>query len=165
MSAFDLLVRAVHVVCASLWVGATFFIAWFLIPALGDSGADGGKVMAAVQKRGWIAVVPVIATLTVLSGLWLYQPYVGNDGNAARLLGLGGVLGFVAFGIGIGFVRPAMDKATKLITSTQTMTAGAERDAAMAKAAALRQRGLTLTRVVSLILILAAILMTIAMYV
>jgi len=96
MSSFDLTIRVVHVLGACIWLGAAFFIAWFLMPAMRDAGPDGGKVMAAVQKRGWVAIMPTIATITVLTGFWLYRPYMGAEGNAAKYLGLGGVIGVIA---------------------------------------------------------------------
>ena len=87
MTTFDLIVRVIHVISASIWIGAAFFAAWFLMPAIRDTGPDGGTVMMAVQKRGWVAAVPIIATLTVVSGFWLYRPYMGAEGNAAMILG------------------------------------------------------------------------------
>ena len=165
MTTFDLIVRVVHVLSASIWIGAAFFAGWFLMPAIRDTGPDGGKVMMAVQKRGWVAVVPIIATLTVLSGFWLYRPYMGAEGNAAKILGFGGVIALVAYICGAGVVSPAMAKATRLAPQAAAMTDGAAKAAAMAQVAALRQRALTFARIVSILVILSATLMTIAAYV
>jgi uncharacterized membrane protein len=155
MSSFDLTIRVVHVLGACIWLGAAFFIAWFLMPAMRDAGPDGGKVMAAVQKRGWVAIMPTIATITVLTGFWLYRPYMGAEGNAAKYLGLGGVIGVIALIIGGGVVGRSMSKAEKLSANPATM----------AEAGKLRARAMTWVRIMSVLVIVSAILMTIAMYV
>jgi uncharacterized membrane protein len=155
MSTFDLTMRVVHVLGACIWLGAAFFIAWFLMPAMRDAGPDGGKVMAAVQKRGWVVLMPVIATITVLTGFWLYRPYMGAEGNAAKYLGLGGVIGVIALVIGGGVVGRSMSKAEKLSANPATM----------AEAGALRAKAMTWVRIMSVLVIVTAILMTIAMYV
>lgn len=147
--------RVVHVLGACIWLGAAFFIAWFLMPAMRDAGPDGGKVMAAVQKRGWVVLMPVIATITVLTGFWLYRPYMGAEGNAAKYLGLGGVIGVIALVIGGGVVGRSMSKAEKLSANPATM----------AEAGALRAKAMTWVRIMSVLVIVTAILMTIAMYV
>src|SRR6187401_3286088 len=125
------------------------------MPAIRDTGPDGGKVMMAVQKRGWVAAVPIIATLTVASGFWLYRPYMGAEGNAAMILGAGGVVALVAYICGAGVVSTSMAKANKL----------APQAAAIAQVAALRNRALTFARIVSVLVILAAAMMTVAAYV
>jgi uncharacterized membrane protein len=155
MSSFDLTIRVVHVLGACIWLGAAFFIAWFLMPAMRDAGPDGGKVMAAVQKRGWVVLMPVIATMTVLTGFWLYRPYMGAEGNAAKYLGLGGVIGVIALIIGAGVVSRTVSKAEKLSANPATMS----------EAGALRARAMTWVRIMSVLVIVSAILMTIAMYV
>jgi uncharacterized membrane protein len=165
MSTFDLVLRVVHVLGACVWVGTAFFAAWFLMPALRDVGPDAGKVMMAVQKRGWTIVLPVLASLTVLSGFYLYRPYMGAEGNAALYLGYGGVIGTIALIVGAAVVSPSLAKATKLAGEMSSMSDPAAKAAAVTKANQLRMRALTFARIVSVLVILAAILMTIAMYV
>lgn len=165
MSSFDLTIRVIHVLGACIWLGAAFFIAWFLMPAMREAGPDGGKVMAAVQKRGWVAIMPIIATITVLTGFWLYRPYMGAEGNAAKYLGSGGVLGVIALIIGGGVVGRSMSKAEKLTAAAATMTDAAARSAALNTASALRGQAMTWARIMSVLVIVTAILMTIAMYV
>src|SRR5262245_49381128 len=116
MSSFDVFVRALHVVMAAIWLGAAFFAGWFLMPSVAEAGPAGGTVMAGVQKRGWIAIAPVVAILTILSGGWLYRPFAGNFGvaNSATILGIGGMLGVIALLIGGGIVSRALAKAGEL---------------------------------------------------
>ena len=165
MSPFDLTIRVIHVLGACIWLGAAFFAAWFLLPALRDAGPDGGKVMAGVQKRGWVVVLPIIATTTVLSGFYLYRPYMGAEGNASKYLGYGGVVGVIALILGASLISRYMNQAIKLSEQAATMSDAGARSAAIANANVLRGKALTWARIVSILVILAAVLMTIAMYV
>jgi uncharacterized membrane protein len=165
MSSFDLTIRVVHVLGACIWLGAAFFAAWFLLPALRDVGPDAGKVIAAVQKRGWTVVLPIVATTTVLTGFYLYRPYMGAAGNAAKYLGYGGVIGVIALVLGAGLISRFMNQATRLSAEAAAITDAAARAAAMNKANEARAKALMWARIVSLLVILAAVLMTMAMYV
>jgi hypothetical protein len=64
--------RLVHVVTGALWVGMMAFSAFYLMPAVQEVGLDGGKVMAAIQKRGLMTVMPLLALGALISGIWLY---------------------------------------------------------------------------------------------
>lgn len=165
MSPLDLTLRVIHVLGACIWVGAAFFAAWFLIPSLRDAGPDAAKVMAGVQRRKWMVVLPVIATITVVTGFWLYRPYMGAEGNAAKYLGFGGVIGVIALILGAGMASRFMNGASKLTAEAAAMTDAAARGAAMKSAAVMRDKALLWARVVSVLVIVAAILMTMAMYV
>ena len=164
MSTSYLLLLSTHVVTACIWVGAAFFTAWFLMPAIQASGPDGGKVMIAVQKRGWIVVLPVIATITIITGFLLYRPYMGAPGNAAAVLGYGGLVALIAYGLGVGVVSPSLSRAVKLASQAATVTEGADRSSMLAMAARLRQRGMLFSRIVSLLILLAVVLMVVAKY-
>ena len=130
-----------------------------------EVGPDGGKVMAAVQKRGWLVVLPIIATTTVLTGFYLYRPYMGAEGHAAKYLGFGGVIGVLALILGAAVVSRLMNGAVKLSAEAVAMTDANKRAAAMNAANVMRGKALTWARIVSLLVILAAVLMTMAMYV
>src|SRR5262245_1591984 len=154
MLSFHLVVRVLHVVCGAIWVGSVLFISWFLFPALQDAGPAGGKVIAGVQKRGWIVVAPVIATLTILSGFWLYRPYMANPGShASMVFGAGGILGTISFLIGVAFISPTMARANLLTQSAMEKPDGPERAAVLARAQKLRLRSAAATRLVSILLV------------
>lgn len=165
MGRLFIFVRVVHVVTAAIWLGSAFFAGWFLMPAMRDAGPEAGKLMAAVQKRGWIAIAPIIATITVLSGFYLYRPYMGDSGHAAALFGYGGVVGIIALVIGAVVVSRSVSKATSLMAKVAAMPEGPGRAAAVTTATQLRARALLFTRIMSLLLILAAAMMTMAHYV
>jgi len=160
MLSFHLVVRVLHVVCGAIWVGSVLFISWFLFPAVQDAGPNGGKVIAGIQKHGWIVIAPIIATLTILSGFWLYRPYIANPGSRAGMVfGAGGILGTIAFIIGVAFISPSMARANLLTQSAMEKPEGPERAAVMARAQKLRQRAAMATRLVSILLIATVLLM------
>ncbi|MFI5178689.1 MAG: hypothetical protein ACHQO8_09000 [Vicinamibacterales bacterium] len=169
MTTFYLAIRVLHVLCGAIWVGMAVFGAFFLMPAIGDVGPDGGKVMAALERRGFVAFIPIIAALSVLSGLWLYWHYTGGFSpeisrtHAGMTFGIGGILGIAAAIIGAGVVSRAMAKATKLSKEAAGMIDTAARNAALAAANQSRQRGQTGARFVAVLLILTVSLMSIAL--
>ncbi len=148
--------RLVHVVGGVLWVGMMAFTVVFLAPAIADVGPDGGKVMAALQRRRVMTVMPIIALLTIISGAWLMQRvYGGMAGLTASRMGMtlliGAAAALVAFLLGVVVMRPAMARA-----AVSTDQAEIQR---------LRARGAAVGRVVALLLIVAAAAMAVARYV
>jgi hypothetical protein len=121
--------------------------------------------MLAVQKRGWMVVLPIIAIATVLSGFWLYRPYLGGGGTAAAFYGYGGALGVLALILGAGVVSPSLARSGKLAVAAQALADGAERHGAMATATRLRRRAMIFARIVSILIIAATMLMAMAVYV
>jgi uncharacterized membrane protein len=151
-----LVLRLIHVGGGALWVGMMAFMTFFLTPALAEAGPqESGKVMAALQKQRIMIVMPVIALLTIGSGLWLMFRVYGGPGNlaASRMgmaLNLGATAAILAFVIGIVFMRPLMMR-----TMTATDPAEAQR---------LRARGAMLGRVVARLLLFALAAMGVARY-
>lgn len=164
MTTFDVIVRVLHVVSAATWLGAAIFVGWFLMPAIIEAGPDGGKVMGGVQRRGWVAVAPVIAVLTIVSGIYLYIPYMGSPSTMGRALGAGGVVGIIAMTLGAAVVSRSMAQANAVTTEMATTPDGPARQALMAKARGLRAKGLLFTRIVSILVLVATILMASAAY-
>ena len=162
-------VRVLHVLSGAIWVGVAVFGAFFLLPAVKDVGPDGGKVMGALQRRGFVAFIPIIATLTVLSGLWLYWRYTAGFNpeisrtHAGMTFGIGGLLGITAAITAIGIVSRAMARAMKLSQAAAGMTDAHARNEALATAQRLRERGQIGARVVAVLLILTISLMAIAL--
>lgn len=160
MLSFHLVVRVLHVLCGAIWVGSMLFISWFLLPALQDVGPAGAKVMMLVQKRGWVVFIPIIATVTILSGFWLYRPYMANFGShASMVFGSGAILGTISFLVGVAFIAPTVARATLLGQSAMEKPEGPERAAVMAQAQKLRQRGAVALRIVSILLVVTVLFM------
>ena len=67
-----LLLRVMHVLLGVFWAGTIMFVSLLLMPSVRDAGPDGGKVMLALMRRGYMTLIPIAAILTIVSGLWLY---------------------------------------------------------------------------------------------
>ena len=163
------LARIIHVLGGVIWVGSMFFISMFLIPSMTEAGPDAGKVMAALNRLKFMVVIPVIALLTMLSGLWLYWHVSMGFSSAymssgpGKAYGLGATLAIVAFLIGLTITRPAMVKMNNLMASAAAASP-AERETIMAQAQQARERGARWGRVIGLLLIGAATLMALGRY-
>ena len=151
-----LVLRLIHVGGGALWVGMMAFMTFFLTPAMAEAGPqEGGKLMAALQKQKIMIIMPVIALLTIGSGLWLMMRMYGGPGNlaASRMgmaLNLGAAAAILAFLIGVVFMRPLMMRAM-----TTTDPAEAQR---------LRARGAMLSQWVARLLLFALAAMAVARY-
>jgi uncharacterized membrane protein len=150
-----IVLRLVHIGSGAMWVGMMAFMTFYLTPALAEVGPDAGKVMQALQKRKIMIVMPVIALLTIISGMWLMMRlYAGPSDFAASRMGMalnvGALSAIVAFLIGVIFMRPLMEKAM-----AATDPAAAQK---------LRARGATLSRWVARLLMLALGAMAVARY-
>jgi hypothetical protein len=150
-----ILLRLIHVGGGALWVGMMAFMVFFLTPALAEAGPEAGKVMAALQKQRIMVIMPVIALLTIASGLWLMMRLYGNPANIVgsgmgMALNVGATAAIVAFLIGVVFMRPLMMR-----SMTATDPAEAQR---------LRTRSAMLGRWVARLLMLALAAMAVARY-
>ena len=169
MSAEIIVLRLVHVLCGMLWVGAMVFMSAFLMPALQQVGPAAGAVMGALQRRRLMTFMPVVATLTLLSGFRLY--WIMSDGLAAAYVespvgitfGVAGLLATVGFVLGLAVARPAMARAGALAQRVASAPE-AERAALQAEMAGLRQRGRAASLAVATLVVLAAVRMAVARY-
>ena len=162
--------RLLHVGLGVFWVGTMVFNTIFLGPSVRDAGPDGAKVMGGLMRRRFMDVMPVVAILNILSGLWLYwkmsagfQPAYMRSGTGMTF-GTGALLAVVAFLIGVAVVRPSMLKAMAMgpqIAQAQPQ----EKDAMMAQAQQYRAKAMGAGRVVAILLSLAVVAMAVARYV
>ena len=169
MHATLLLARLIHVVTGVFWAGTIIFNATYLFPSLRDAGPDAAKVAAGLMKRRFLDVLPAVALLTILSGLWLY--WTDSAGSTAFMrsgtgmaFGTGAVLALVGFALGVGIMRPAMLRAASLSMGAASL-ASPEKEQHLSQAQALRMRAGAVGRVVAWLLTLAASAMAIARYV
>ena len=165
-----LLARLLHIGLGVFWAGSAVFSAIFLFPSIAEAGPDGAKVGAALMRRRFMQVMPPIAALTILSGVYLYwrdsggfQPVFMHSGMGVTL-GLGAAAAIAAFVVGISVMRPAMTRAAALAQSAAQAAPG-ERQAQLATAQALRQRGARAGQVVAVLVALTVAAMALARYV
>jgi len=151
--------RLLHILSGIFWVGAMTFSTVFLLPAFKDAGPDGAKVGAALVKRRFMVIMPVVALVTILSGIWLFARVSGGfqetfmQSHMAKALSFGAVCAIVAFLIGVIVVRPATVQAAALAQSDPQ------------RAQVLRIRAEVVGRVVTALILLAAAAMAVARYV
>jgi hypothetical protein len=126
--------------------------------------------MGALMRRKWMVFLPLVATLTVLSGFFLY--WRASSGFASEYMGSGPGLSFctgaaaaiLAFIIGMAVTRPAMTRALELSERMGSADA-AERENLAAVIAKHRARGAAGGRIVVALLLVAATAMAVARYV
>jgi hypothetical protein len=161
--------RVLHVVLGVFWAGTLIFNAAFLLPSIRDAGPEGAKVAAGLMRRRFLDIVPIVAGLTVISGLYLYwrvsagfeSGYMGSP--IGITYGLGAVAALVALALGVGILRPAMLRAATLSQAAPGLTPK-EAEVALASAQALRARAGGVGRVVAWLLGAATVAMAIARY-
>ena len=170
MDVLLVVLRLVHVVFGAIWVGMAVFASMFLGPAIEDTGPEGGKVMAALQRRGLMTLLPLLGLGTLISGLWLYwrmsaglHPGVLTS-PVGLAFGFGGLAAVAAFVLGVAVSRPAMMRAGMLAQSAQSGTSAAERQGLVAEAGRLRARSVAAGRLSTWLLIFAAAAMSVARY-
>ena len=163
-----LLLRIIHVVGAVIWVGSGVFMGFFLAPTIAQMGPTGGQVMAGLQKRKLMTILPIVAILTILSGARLMMIVSGNFGPGyfrtpmGRAFSAAALAGVLAFVIGIVMNRPIAMKMAKLQTAVSSDPASKEAIAAEIKK--LQSRAMMTGVVVMALLLLAAIGMSVARY-
>jgi uncharacterized membrane protein len=162
------LLRLIHILGGMFWVGAGVFSTFFLAPAIKDAGpAAAGAIMSGLQKRRMFTVMPIVAALTLLSGLRLMWIVSATNANwfasgAGQTYSISGTLAILAFLLGIFVGRPAMVKAGKLAQSAASD--GASKEMIAAEMSRLQKRGALATGIATLFLILAATGMAVARY-
>jgi uncharacterized membrane protein len=157
-----IVLRFAHVFFGALWVGMMAFQMFFLGPALAEAGPDSGKVMAGLMKRRIPVIMPLIALIALVSGMWLFQRDSGGNMKALMATPMGqgfawgGVLALIAFLIGVVVMRPMMMKSMKLMQSGDPMH--------RPEIQRLQKRANTLGTVVSVMLLVTLGLMAVARY-
>lgn len=160
--------RLIHVLGGMLWVGIGLFTTFFLAPALKDAGpAAAGQVMANLQKRGLYTILPIVAVLTMLSGLRLMWIVSGGDSHwfvhrVGHVYSISGASAILAFLISMIVARPAAVRMGKL--SQAATSDGTTKERLAAEMQALQKRMTMSTMVAVVLLVIAAVGMSIARY-
>ena len=164
------ILRLVHILSATFWVGTLLFTAFFLFPALTEAGPAAGAVMGGLRKRGFLIALPVSALLTLLSGASLLWIASGGDIGAysrtpvGRVFTMAGGLAIIGFLIGLIVARPAGEKLMQLTPEMAAMPEGPARAALQGQVAGLQRRVAMSTVFVSILVIIAASGMAVARY-
>jgi len=171
MDVLTIILRLLHIVAGATWVGFAVFGAFLLGPAIQDAGPEGGKVMGALQRRGMMTAMPLLAITTIISGLWMYWrvsagfngAYMGSPVGA--MYGVGGALAILGFVLGLTITRPAMMKIGAMMQSMGPETPPDERERRMQEVGRLRSRASATSRWLTMMLLASVAAMAIARYV
>ncbi|HET7791668.1 MAG TPA: hypothetical protein VFK78_12820 [Gemmatimonadales bacterium] len=169
MQALLITLRLLHIVLGVFWAGSMIFVMIMLEPALRDLGPDGGRVMQALVKRGWLVIVPVSAILTILAGLGLMWVVSGGfkpewfATPPARGFSIGALAAMAALGVGMRVTRPTAVK-LQAAGAAAASAPPAEREARQAEVTMLRNRLTSSTRWVGTLLLIAVAFMAVSRY-
>jgi uncharacterized membrane protein len=165
-----LILRLLHILTGVFWAGTIFFMTFYLEPSARAAGPDAAKVMGGLQKRGLMTVLPIVALLTILSGVDLYRRLsVGFEpawinSRISLTYGTGAVASIIALAIGFFVMRPATMTAGRLAASISTVSEEPERQRLQANIQQLRGRSRTALRAIAGLLALAVITMAVGRY-
>ncbi len=164
------ILRLIHIVCGVFWAGTLMFVAIFLEPSVRAAGPNGASVMKGLLDRGYLTVMPVVAGLTILSGIDLMRRASGGFAGAwfASRLGLtltiGAVAALIAFIIGVGVMRPAVLRVGRLLGAANDVSDASTKESYMKQVAALRRRTMLAGRWVAAFLAVSVVTMAVARY-
>ena len=170
MTAEVIALRIIHIGAGIFWVGGLLFQAVFLMPVLATVGPAAGAVMKGLIDRKLPLVMPVLAILTLLSGLRLLMIASANFNGAyfqspvGRTFSIAGGMAILGFILGMATVRPAMMKAAALGQQMASAPDDATRSRLSAEMATTRKKGMVGNVVVLALLILAVLGMASARY-
>ena len=169
-TALFLILRAAHVLLAAVWVGATVFTTFFLLPSVAEVGPAAGPVMGALIRRRLPVFMGSVGGTAVLTGIYLLYRFTGgfdpalSGTTAARVFSIGGLCGIVALIIGGAVVSKNAAKMGEL-GARLASAPEADRAALAAQMIKHRQRATTFSQVVIVLQFVALVLMAIGHYV
>lgn len=118
------LLRSIHVITGTFWVGATLYLAWFILPAVKATGPEGGKFMQQLTRTNKLpAVMTLVSLLNILSGLLLIHKlsagfeYTWFTSRHGILVAAGAAFAITAFIEGFLITRPNAEKLARLSRS------------------------------------------------
>jgi uncharacterized membrane protein len=170
MKAELLILRLVHVLGGIFWVGGMMYSTFFLVPALGDSPAAAGQVMAGLQKRRLFMILPIVALLVILSGIRLM--WIASAGFSesylqtptGRTFSASALAAIVAFLLSVIISRPTFLRIGRLGASLGSTADPSEKERITAQIQRLRRRVTVANGIVVVLLLFAASGMAIARY-
>lgn len=164
-----LILRFLHIVAGSVWVGAVVMTAFYLMPSVIAAGPAGGQVMRQIGERKLPVLMMTLMALTLLSGLGMMGDLAARtDGTwfsttMGRTISLGAAFAIIAAVYGMVVNRPTADKMQKLGAAIQA-GGGPPNAEQAAQMQALQARMLTASRVVAFLLLLAVAAMAVGRY-
>ena len=171
MHAEIIVLRLIHILSGIFWVGSGMYANFFLVPALRESPAVLGQVMAGLMRRRVFRVIEIAAGLTILSGLRLM--WIDSSGfsgsyfatGTGRTFAISGVFAIIAAVFNFGVARPTMLRAGAVAASLAASADAGEKARLTQELDRLRKRGTIAATLAVSFGILAASGMAVARYV
>lgn len=170
MKAEFLMLRLVHILGGIFWVGGMMYSSFFLVPVLRSSPAVAGQVMVGLQRRRLFVILPIVALLTMASGIRLLMITSAGFSDAylstipGRTYSAGAVAAIVAFLLAVVVSRPAFVHVGKLSASLATTTDEGGRQRITAEIQRLNRRATVANTIVVVLLLFTAMSMATARY-
>jgi uncharacterized membrane protein len=168
------LLRLVHILAGIFWVGATLFLAGFLIPAIRAVGPSAGPLMSQLmQQRHLQRWINISMSLAILGGFVLFgldsRSGGGTFGRSPMgiTLSIGALLAIIAAGIDGAMSRPTAKKLGAIAVHMQETqrSGGAPPADLVAQTAPLQAKLARALTIMAWLLLLSATTMAIARYV
>jgi hypothetical protein len=164
-----ILLRLLHIIFGSLWLGATIVNAYFLLPSVRSVGPAAGPVMMEVMQRRrmqlWINLAMTVAILSGLGLFGIHESAAHGAFSRSRMgmtLVIGAVLAIAAAGVGGAMAQPAGRKLGAIAQRSGGAPPSPETLAEMRRLQARVGRALS---IMSILLLLSAATMAVARYV
>lgn len=160
------ILRIIHIVFGTFWVGGAITTAFFLLPTVKATGPIGGQFAGQLMARTRLpTVLTASGGIAVLAGLILYGGVWAGTGftGPAAIFAIGGAIAIIAMILAGAIVRPAADKLAALGRAMAGQgsppTAGqtAEREQLM-------NRLTSMTQINAVLLIITVVFMAIGRY-
>lgn len=145
MSIEMVVLRFVHVVGGVFWAGGGIYATLFITPAIIAAGPAAGPMVTEMQRRKLFTVVPIVAVLTMLSGirlLWIVSGgfsgsyFATTQGLTYAVAGAASIVGFV---LALVVSRPAGIRLAQLAATLEQLD-GTARTAALSTMDTLKRR-------------------------
>lgn len=166
-----LILRVLHVLLAAIWIGATVFMTFLVMPVLEASGPAGGQVMMGLNRKGITTFFAVLGGTTVVTGIYLFWRFTGgfdpeiSRSDAGMAFGIGGLAGIIAVIVGGSVVSRSAKKVVELMEQAMKLPEGSQKAALMQQAGALRERMKSASSVVLVMQVIALVLMALGHYI
>jgi len=164
-----IVLRLIHIGCGVYWAGTMIFYSVMLEPSLRASGPEGGKVLQALMRRGHMTIMPIVAGLTILTGIELMRNASGGfvpewfSSGPGRGYSIGGLAAILSLGLGLAVTRP-LGLRMSALTKQAAVAAEPDRSKLTAELETVGRHMRLGARTVTLLVVIAVVLMAIARY-
>ena len=163
-----ILLRLLHIVFGSIWLGATIVNAYFLLPSVWSVGPAAAPVMMELMQRRRLQLWMSLAmTVAILSGLGLFGIHESAAHGAfsrsrmGMMLVVGAVLSIAAAGVGGAVAQPTGKKLGAIAQRAAGVPPSPE---SLEEARALQARLGRAVSIMAILLLLSAATMAVARY-